>query len=179
MTLKPWKTISTEEIGKNPWWRYIVDKFQLPDGNEGVYHYVSTPGSVIIVPLQYDGSILAVKQYRYLDSNVSLEFPTGGMKDGEDPERIAHKELIEETGFDGELEKIGAFNPCKGIIRETAHVFIARNLVPSAASVKDDTEEFEHVSLSINELEKKIGNNEINDGMTMAAWAMVKCRLNK
>jgi hypothetical protein len=39
---------------------------------------------------------------------------------------------------------------------------------------KDESEEFEIHILSVEEVEEKIKSNEIYDGMTMAAWALVK-----
>ncbi len=177
MSLTHWKKLITRELYRNPWWTYVFDTVLLPRGREGEYHYVRTGGSVVVIPVQDDGSLLMVNQYRYLMGRESLEFPAGGMKEGEDPIVIAHKELMEETGFDGALEKIGEFNPCKGIIQETAHVFIARRLVPAAATGRDETEEFEHLRMTVRELEEQIASNRIHDGMTMAAWAMARSRI--
>ena len=85
--------------------------------------------------------------------------------------------MIEETGFTGDLEKVGFFNPYNGITDEICHVFIARNLKPSDEETKDEFEEFEIVNLSIKEIDKKINRNEIYDGMTMANWALARSKV--
>jgi ADP-ribose pyrophosphatase len=179
MELKPWRTLSSIVKFKNPWWTYKVDKYILPNGNEGEYHYVYTGGSVFIIPVLDDGRLLMVRQYRYLNSRFSLEFPGGGVMEGENPDEIARKELIEETGYDGELEKVGIFNPFCGVTNEYCHVYIARNLKPSSDEKHDDSEEFEVHYLSIAEFEEKIHTNEIFSGMSMASWASAKGKLNK
>jgi ADP-ribose pyrophosphatase len=179
MTLKPWKTLSREIKFKNRWWTYIVDKYVLPSGREGEYHFVHTGGSVFIIPVLGNGKLLMVKQYRYLNERFSLEFPGGGVKEGEDPDEIAHKELIEETGFDGELEKIGIFNPFCGVTSEYCHVYVARSLKASDKEKPDDSEEFELHEVSAGELEGKISTNEIFSGMSLASWALAKEKLLK
>jgi ADP-ribose diphosphatase len=177
MEIKPWKTLSSEVKFKNPWWTYKVDKYILPTGKEGEYHYVHTGGSVFIIPVLDDGRLLMVKQYRYLNSRFSLEFPGGGVKEGENPDEIARKELIEETGYNGELQKVGIFNPFCGVTNEYCHVYIARNLKESDEELHDDSEEFEVRTLSVAELEEKIFTNEIFSGMSMASWALAKGKL--
>lgn len=177
MELKPWKKISSEVKFKNPWWTYIMDKYLLPSGREGEYHYVHTGGSVFIIPVFEDGNLLMNIQYRYLNERFSLEFPGGGVKPGENPDEIAGKELIEETGYSGELEKVGIFNPFCGVTNEYCHVYIARNLKPSEEEKPDDSEEFLIQKISVNELEEMIHTNEIFSGMTMASWALARKKL--
>lgn len=175
--MKKSKTLFTQIKFVNPWWIYKVDKYLFPNGTEGEYHYVYTSGSAFIIPVMDDGRLIMVNQYRYLNDRFSLEFPGGGIKEGQIPEDVARRELVEETGFDGELESAGVFNPFNGVTNELCHVFIARNMKLSDEFKKDESEEFEIHYLSIDEVEEKIRTNEIYDGMTMAAWALAKHKL--
>jgi ADP-ribose pyrophosphatase len=177
MALGKWKKISTEVIHSNPWWTYKIDDYLFPGGKEGKYYYAFTFGSVFIVPLTESGKILMVKQYRYLNDRFSIEFPGGGIKKNEEPFFSARKELIEETGFDGDIKKIGIYNPFNGVTNEICHVFIAKNLKPSNEFVKDDSEEFELGEYSVDEIEDMIYTNEIYDGMTLASWSLVRRKL--
>src|SRR5437016_3514789 len=153
MALKHWKKITSEVKFKNPWWTYIVDKYLIDEAREGEYHYCHTEGSAFVIPVMDDGRILMVNQYRYLNDMESLEFPGGGVKPGETAEQTAHKELIEETGYDGELTGAGYFNPYSGITNELCRVFIGRNLKLSNQYSKDAHEEFELIPVTVNEIE--------------------------
>ncbi len=174
MALKHWKTLTSAIKLKNPWWTYIVDRYMVEDGREGDYHICHTAGSAFTVPVLAGGRILMVNQFRYLSRRESIGFPGGGIKEGQTPEEVSRKELIEEVGMDGDFEKVGSFNPYIGVTDEICHVFIARNLRPSAEFSKDDHEEFEPVELTVSELQAKIRSNEIFDGMTLAAWALAE-----
>ncbi len=177
MPLKVWEKIRQEFELKNPWWTYRRDSVKLPSGKNGEYHYVHAVGSSMIVPVLDDGRLLLVNQYRYLRERESLEFPCGGMKEGSTPEGTARLELAEETGFQaGELVQAGEFNPYNGVTDEICHVFIARDLTPARSS-KDETEEFEYKYISPQEVDVLMSSGKIWDGMSLAAWILVRSSL--
>jgi len=178
MALKTWKKLTGEIFHTNPFWIYKIDKYALPDGKEANYYYCYTYGSVFIVPVTTEGRIIMLNQYRYLNDRFSIEFPGGSVKKDEKPSYAARKELIEETGYVGELEEIGIYNPCNGLTNEICTVFIAKNLKPSNEFIKDEMEEFEIFEYSVDEIEKMINSNIIYDGMTLAAWSLVRKRLS-
>jgi ADP-ribose pyrophosphatase len=175
--MKPYKVVSKTVAYKNPWWQYCLDQIELPSGKAGEYHYVLTHGSSMVVPVADDGSLLMVRQYRYTGKRDSIEFPCGGMKEGSTHDETAKNELIEETGFQaGELESVGDFNPCNGLLDEICRIYIARDLQYIGAR-PDETESFEPVRLTIAELDAFIENGTIWDGMTLAAWAIAKPKI--
>lgn len=161
-------------VHKNPWWRYWCDRIELPSGKSGDYHYIVTNGSSMIVPETEDGRFLLVRQYRYTGNRESLEFPCGGLKDGATHEDTAIRELVEETGFHpGQIQPIGEFNPCNGLLDEICRVYWARDLRYVGAR-PDETENFELERLTAQQMDAFIGDGTIWDGMTMAAWAIAK-----
>lgn len=178
MALKPWKKISESTLFKNPWWTYKRDEFELPSGKSGEYHYVHTNGSSIVIPIMADGKVLTVKQYRYLCGKESIEFPCGSVKDGSGHDETAWHELAEETGYSAKrLSLAGGFNPYNGVTDEMCHVYIARELL-HVGGTPDETEEFEVLPLSAEEIDLRIKQGTIWDGMTIAAWLIVKSTVN-
>lgn len=170
--LIPWKKISEETRATNPWWRYKYDVVERSSRKKGEYHYVDTFGSAMVLPVHDDGSIVLVKQYRYLNDRESIEFVCGGVKENHTHEEMAAMELAEEAGLKaGSLECIGQFNPFNGVTNEICKVFVATQLteIPPAP---DETEEFEILTLSIDEIDNFISTNTIWDGMTLAAWTL-------
>lgn len=175
--LKHWKKISSHSLFKNPWWEYKRDTFEIPGGISGEYHYVYSRGSSLVVPITNEGKIVLVNQYRYLCDRESIEFPCGGVKEGKTHEEMAHAELEEETGFRAsELTYAGEFNPFNGVTNEMCRVFIARNLIRTEQK-PDATEEFEIFFKSPSDIDSLIRANQIWDGMTLAAWGLVKHKL--
>jgi len=175
--LKHWKTLSSKILFKNPWWTYKADEYQIPDGINGEYHYVHTFGSSMVVPITDQGKIILVNQYRYLCAKESIEFPCGGVKEGKTHQEMAHVELEEETGHRSKsLIFVAEFNPFNGVTNEMCHVFIARQL-EKTESKPDVTEEFEILYLTPKEIDSLIESNNIWDGMTIAAWRLVRNKL--
>jgi ADP-ribose pyrophosphatase len=147
-----------------------------PDGSEGEYHYVHTPGSVMIVPITDKGKIVLVRQYRYLNQREGLEFIGGGMKAALSAEESAREELLEEAGIiAGELIRIGEFNPFNGVTDEICNIFVARSLKKGAAK-PEATEEFEVVELDYTKFCELVIAGSIWDGMTLAAFAFFEQR---
>jgi len=173
--LPRWKKLSSEVVFENPWWRYRRDTFELEPGKRGQYHYASTYGSAMVIPLTAQGQLTLVEQYRYLLDKVSLEFPGGGVGEHESPEQAALRELEEETGHSGELIPLGRFTPWNGVTDETCHVFIAPHVVPvPCAATPDATERFILHQLTQADLDAHIANGRIWDGMTLAAYALFR-----
>jgi 8-oxo-dGTP pyrophosphatase MutT (NUDIX family) len=172
--LSRWKTLSSRVLFSNPWWTYKLDNFQLANGHEGEYHYVHTEGASMVVPFTGEGRVILVNQYRHLCGKESLELPCGGVKPGHSYDDTARIELEEETGFQADAwESVGEFNPYNGVTDEICRVFLAKSL--RATSPKPDvTEEFEIVSYSPAEVDSLIHRRVIWDGMTLAAWTMVR-----
>ena len=114
---------------------------------------------------------------RYLCDKESIELPCGGVKDGKSYEEMAHIELEEETGFrSNDLQYAAEFNPYNGVTNEICKVFIAKDLVQSKA-IPDSTEEFEILYKTPIEMDELIRTNIIWDGMTIAAWGLVRSKL--
>jgi ADP-ribose pyrophosphatase len=174
MALRRWRRLSGEVVARNPWWTYRLDRCELPSGAPGEYHFVHTPGSAMVVPVEADGRVLLVNQYRYLLDRESLEFPGGGVKEGSTHEAAARAELAEEVGRTAAtLEPVGTFNPFNGVTDEMCRVFLARGLRPVEAA-PDETEEFEVLALAPAEIDARIRSGEIWDGMTLAAWCLAR-----
>ena len=76
-----------------------LDEARLPDGSTTMREVVEHPGGVTVLPLEADGTVWCVRQYRYPFSRTLLELPAGKLEPGEVPELAAARELSEETGL--------------------------------------------------------------------------------
>src|SRR3954468_23077292 len=90
----PWTTLSRRPIYENPWIAVREDQVIRPDGQPGIYgvvHYKNV--AVGVLPVEEDGAVWLVGQYRYTLDRYSWEIPEGGGPPGESPEAAAHREL--------------------------------------------------------------------------------------
>ena len=98
----------------------------------------------------------------------------GGVPEGMTPLDAARLELREETGFTaGAWRRLGAFNPCKGIVAETCTVFLAEDLTDGEPD-PEDSEVLTRVLMERGELRAAIQRGELWDGMSLAALALLE-----
>jgi ADP-ribose pyrophosphatase len=174
--LEKFDTIDSITKFKNPYWEYKEDKYVLPSGGRGEYHYINSRGATVIIPRLDNGYFILVEQYRYLNKKHSLEFPGGGIKINNEPFINAKEELVEETGYiSDDLQIIGEFNPYNGVTNEICFVFVANNLIKNVPK-PDNSEEFKILYLLENDINNKIIKGEIWDGMTLAAWSIYQLK---
>ncbi|MEM7165600.1 MAG: NUDIX hydrolase [Planctomycetota bacterium] len=174
-----WQQISKEPLLQNPYYRISKDQYSLPGGGVGEYMYVDIPGSSMVVPVRDDGSLVMVRQYRYLMQRTSLEFPCGGVVEGVDPLENAQRELKEEAGHAArDWHELGRFAPYNGVSNEYCYVFLATNLTAIGAE-PEETEEIEIVYLRPDEVRAQIDTGDLWDGMTIASLSVYESWLRQ
>lgn len=147
-------------------------ELEMPDGRPAKYDLVRHPGAVTIVPLDAEGDVYFVKQYRLGVEGSLLELPAGTLGDGEKPLKCASREIREEIGFRAEKWiELGDFFLAPGYSSEHMTVFLALDLHFDPA--KGDEDEFLKVekisSLTVMDMIQK---NQIHDGKTLAALCL-------
>ena len=109
------------------------DRVLYPDGRRIQLDIVDHRDAVTILPLDSDGQIWFVRQYRHAAGRELLELPAGVAEPGEDVLVSAQRELREEIGMGAKnLQKIGGFFLAPGYSTEYMHVFLATELYPSS-----------------------------------------------
>jgi len=153
------------------------DTVRLPDGRQTRLDIVEHIGSVILIPVEADGNLLFVRQYRHAAGLELLELPAGTLEVGEAPEACARREVREETGMAaGKLEYLGSFYLAPGYSTENMHVYLATELRPDP--LEADADEF----LSLERLSparalELADSGGIPDAKTLAALLLARSRL--
>jgi ADP-ribose pyrophosphatase len=131
---------------------FETDRIVRGDGSESVRDIVVHPGAVVVAPLDSDGRLLFVTQFRVPCGGAMLELPAGTLDthDGtiEDPLVAAHRELEEETGYRaGTMERMGGFWSAPGFSTEYLTLYLATDLRPAGES-RLNPDEDENLRLS-------------------------------
>jgi len=144
------------------------DLVKIADGKDVFREVVDHHGGVCIVPVDKDGRVYCVRQFRYPLMEETLEFPAGKLEVGEDPEVCAVRELSEETGLSASsIISMGSIYPTPGYCSEQLHLYLATGLKQGDAH--PDPGEFLSVDrIQINELVDMVYRGEIKDGKTVA-----------
>jgi len=146
-----------------------VDEVQEPGGVRATREVVRHHGSVAALPVNEDGSMILVRQYRYAVDEALWELPAGRMDAGETPEAGIQRELREEIGQRaGQLEKIAFFYTTPGFCDEAMHLFRATGLRPDKADADED-ERIEVGTFTLDEARAMIARGELREGKTLVA----------
>ena len=146
-----------------------VDTVRLPDGRLTTREIAEHSESVCMVPLDEQGNVLMVRQFRKPAEAELLEVPAGGVETGEDPQAAVLRELQEEIGFTaGTLRLLAGFWVTPGWSTEYMHVYLATDLLPASLSPDyDENISVERVPLP--RVHEMIQDGQIKDGKSIAA----------
>ena len=152
-----------------------VDNVLLPDGRSALREVAEHAPVVVIVPLDGEGNVLLVRQYRLPVRRSLLELPAGGIDAGESIEGAVQRELQEETGQRaGHLERLAAFYASPGYCDELMYLFLATELEPSPLAADSD-ECIEVVRMPFSEALALVEQEEIRDAKTIIGlWAAAR-----
>lgn len=175
----PFELIRSEPLFQGRAFKIRRDWLKTPDGRETKFEIVEHGGSVIIIPIDGDGNLLFVRQYRHAAGLDLLELPAG-TRDGDEPhEACAAREIREETGMEaGKLEKVGEFYLAPGYSTEFMVVFLATNLKHNPLEADDD-EFLEVEKIPVKEALQMAEDGKMPDAKTLAAFLLARPHLKK
>lgn len=127
----PRRLLSSEKVYQGRIWDVVSDSFQLSDDGEPlVRDYIDHPGAVAVLPMNDDGEILLIKQYRHPVGMALWEIPAGLLDvEGEDFVVGAARELAEEADLvAGRWDVLSDFFNSPGSSSEAIRIYLARDL---------------------------------------------------
>jgi ADP-ribose pyrophosphatase len=137
---EPARIVHREPIYEGKVVNLRVEEIELPNGRRSRLELVHHPGAAAIVPVDEEGRVLLVRQFRHATGGEwLLEVPAGKLDPGEEPPVAAVRECEEETGFrPRRLDPLGWIWTTPGFTNEKIHLFLARELEAGRQDLQDD-----------------------------------------
>lgn len=164
MPIKPYKKLFEKHVNikyDDEYSRsFLLKKVQLPNGLVENFLVDDDKDSVQILPITKDKKVVLVRQYRPTTEEVSLELPGGGMEKGEAPGKAAARELLEETGYTGDIQFITKirYSPYSTGFR---HAFVATECEKIKELDLNPNEFLEVVKLNLHDYRNMLSKAEI------------------
>ncbi|MDR1765722.1 MAG: NUDIX hydrolase [Lachnospiraceae bacterium] len=148
----------------------VYEDVMMIDGREAHWDFIHHNGAAAVVPVDADGKILMVRQYRNALERVTLEIPAGKLDTPDEPAIVcAARELEEETGQrSDDLEFLIRVHSTVAFCDEKIDIYVARNLVPTAQRLDAD-EAIDVERWDIEDLVQLAYDGQLTDSKTVAA----------
>lgn len=171
------KTVGTEPIFDGKIIKVQRDQAELENGAVVTRELVIHPGGVCIVPINENGEVYLVKQFRYPFQEVLTEVPAGKLEFGENHRDAGLRELKEETGAECEnFEYLGVMYPSVAYLTEKIHMYLATGLKFDKQSLDED-EFLDVIKIKLSDAVDMVLNGEIKDGKTQTALLLAARKL--
>ena len=152
----------------------IVDfysyQMEVPNGNHTKWDVIEHKGAAAIVPVDEDGRIILVRQYRGAIDDWLLEIPAGGRDSADEDFAVcAARELEEEIGYrSDEIHHLVDYHSAAAYTSEKIGIYYTEKLIPSRQHL-DENEFVQIEKYTLEELTEMIFDGRITDGKTIAA----------
>ena len=154
-----------------------VEKKRFPDGKEREVAIVRHPPAVVVIPVERDGRVILIRQYRAALDRELWELPAGSVDSGELPEAAARRECEEEIGLTPQIVKrLRGLFPTPGYCDEEMIFFRASDLRPPPADSPYKPDEDENIrpqAFTIAEARAMVERGDIVDLKTAYALTLV------
>lgn len=165
--------INIETVHENPWFKVTKEDFIRHDNKPCTFYVVNKSPASFIIPIDKDGSIYLIKQYRHATRTWGWEVPAGST-DGENPVLAAKRELQEETGLKAiHWEQIANIHLTPGISNNITHIFVARHLTQTTENTQEEEGIVDCQKFTVYEIKDMIKSGEIHDAPSIACLARV------
>ena len=146
------------------------DIVALQNGEKAYREVIRHKGAVCVIPLDRDGNVILVRQYRYAVAQTMTEIPAGKLDSVEEaPEAAALRELEEETGYRASrLVSLGIYLGSPAILDEKIYMYAALDLTLGETH-PDEGEYLSVEKIKLEDAVELVLSGKIPDGKTQVA----------
>ena len=176
--MEAFKKLSATDIYIGKRVHLVTEQIMLPSGKETTWELIKHIGAAAVIPVDHEGKIIMVRQYRNASDCITLEIPAGTLDaKNEDPKACALRELEEETGYCcNNIEFLFKFYSSIGICDEVISIYVATDLYETQQDLDED-EFVDSERYTLDELIAMIFSGKIIDNKTISSLLAYKHQL--
>lgn len=169
-----WNKVSSRVIFEHKRITLIEDEVELPGGERTKYLKFKSGGKAATIICKRGNKILLQKEYSYPPNKMLFQFPGGSISNDKVPEEGANRELMEESGLKArKIKLLGKYLMDNRRSDTYMYVFLANNFEKKSLE-KDFEEQIETFWLTERQVDKLIRQGGLENGFSLAAWALYK-----
>jgi ADP-ribose diphosphatase len=150
---------------------------RFPDGTEHEVAIVRHPPAVVVVPIDHDGRVILIRQFRAALDRELWEVPAGSVDAGESADAAARRECEEEIGLAPRtVRRVRSLYPTPGYCDEEMIFFVVSGLAkpdPDSPHRPDEDENIEPRAFTVDEARAMVERGEIVDLKTAYALTLI------
>lgn len=172
-----WLTKERTKVYDGPIFDLNVVSREASDGRVGKFIEIDAPQWATIIPWMRNAegipSFVMVRQYRHGSDSITIEFPAGVVEHGELPLDAAVRELLEETGYQPEVEviELGSISPNPAFMNNRVSFFFAEGVKKVGEQTLDVNEQLDVLLLPVETVIESMGTGAFDNGIMMIAQA--------
>ncbi len=140
-------------------------------GAEHNFFVIENPDWVNIIALTKEKAVVLIEQFRHGTQELILEIPGGMVDKGEQAEKTARRELLEETGFSSnEFIFLGKSRPNPAIQTNWIYHYLAMNCEKAEETAFDEHESVVTRLIPLAEIDNLIKGGEITHTLVVATF---------
>lgn len=177
-----WKKLSSKIVYENPWIRVYEDEVINPIGEKTVYGYVQSTAnsSVGIIPIDDEGYIYLVRQFRYALQEETWEIVAGRTDKDENTKLSAIRELKEETGLEAsEIIYLGNLSMAPGATSFNISIYLAKGIRKVSDTLDPLDGILEVKRVSVDQVHDMITDGTLRCSASIAAFFMAMSHIKK
>jgi ADP-ribose pyrophosphatase len=174
---QPWKLLFSKILQTCRIFSMREEIYRSPrTGKEHDFYLIAAPDWVNIIALTTDNQVVLVKQYRFGTRDFSLEIPGGMLEEEDSPEGAARRELLEETGYEGDPPVLlGFVHPNPAIQTNRCFTYLIQNAVQKHLPQPDATEDIEVQRMPLKNIPGLIAEGKITHALVITAFYWYFC----
>lgn len=102
--IKKWQEISRQVVHEKYGRKVERIDYKMPDGRVADFYIKSEGIAAGILAITKDKKIIMVEEFRPGPNEILLEIPGGYVNSNESPDKAVARELLEETGYEGNID---------------------------------------------------------------------------